>query len=126
MEEIKMQEIKERFKELRKELKLNQSEFGKRLAVSKDVISNIEIGRVQPKTLLIDAICDTFKVNKDWLVNGSGNMFNDSKENIELEELLYKISKENSSLYPTVLKLSQLDSESLVLIDSLLDKILKK
>ncbi len=121
-----MQEIKERFKELRKELKLNQSEFGKRLAVSKDVISNIEIGRVQPKTLLIDAICDTFKVNKDWLVNGSGNMFNDSKENIELEELLYKISKENSSLYPTVLKLSQLDSESLVLIDSLLDKILKK
>lgn len=121
-----MDEIKERFKQLRKELKLNQSEFGKRLVVSKDVISNIEIGRVQPKPLLIDAICDTFRVNKEWLVNGNGSIFNDVKENIELEELIYKISKENSSLYPTALKLSKLDSESLILIDSLLNKILKK
>ena len=117
-----MQEIKERFKELRKELNLNQSEFGKRLGVSKDVISNIEIGRVKPKALLIDAICNIFKVNKDWLINGNGNMFKDTKENIERDELMYKI-KENPLLYNVLLKISKLDSDSFTFINEVINRI---
>ena len=35
-----------RVKEIRKILKLNQTEFGNQLGVSVDVVSNIEIGRV--------------------------------------------------------------------------------
>lgn len=64
----------ERFKQLRKKLGLSQIEFAKRLGLTRGAISNIEAGKVQPKPLLIDLICSTFRVNKEWLVNGTGPM----------------------------------------------------
>lgn len=64
----------ERFKQLRKKLGLSQIEFAKRLGLTRGAISNIEAGKVQPKPLLIDLICSTFRVNKEWLVSGTGQM----------------------------------------------------
>lgn len=64
----------ERFKQLRKKLGLSQIEFAKRLGLTRGAISNIEAGKVQPKPLLIDLICSTFGANKEWLVNGTGQM----------------------------------------------------
>ena len=45
--------MKDRIKAIRIALKLSQREFGERLGVSRDVISNLEYGRVQPKELLL-------------------------------------------------------------------------
>lgn len=64
----------ERFKQLRKKLGLSQIEFAKRLGLTRGAISNIEAGKVQPKPLLIDLICSTFRANKEWLVSGTGPM----------------------------------------------------
>ena len=64
----------ERFKQLRKKLGLSQIEFAKRLGLTRGAISNIEAGKVQPKPLLIDLICSTFRVNKEWLFSGTGQM----------------------------------------------------
>lgn len=64
----------ERFKQLRKKLGLSQIEFAKRLGLTRGAISNIEAGKVQPKPLLIDLICSTFRANKEWLVSGTGQM----------------------------------------------------
>lgn len=64
----------ERFKQLRKKLGLSQIEFAKRLGLTRGAISNIEAGKVQPKPLLIDLICSTFRANKEWLVSGAGPM----------------------------------------------------
>lgn len=65
-----------RIKVLREALKLSQREFGEKLSVSRDVISNIEYERVKPKTLLLRHICQLYKVNAYWLETGEGDMFN--------------------------------------------------
>ena len=67
--------IKHRLQELRARLKMSQPEFGRKLAVSRDVIVNLEHGRVQPKDMFLDLVCKIYNVNKDWLYNGSGEMF---------------------------------------------------
>lgn len=64
-----------RIKLIRKTLKLSQREFGEALGVSRDVISNIEYGRVKPKDLLLRHICQQYKVNIHWLETGKGDMF---------------------------------------------------
>lgn len=60
---------------VREALQLSQREFGERLGVSRDVISNMEYGRVQPKKLLLKHICDLYGVNAQWLDTGEGPMF---------------------------------------------------
>lgn len=65
----------ERIRAIRKALRLSQREFGERLGVSRDVISNLEYGRVQPKELLLRHICHICQVNQHWLETGEGEMF---------------------------------------------------
>ena len=78
-----------RIQALREALNLSQREFGERLGVSRDVISKMEYGRVQPKELLLRHICRMYKVNEHWLQTGEGEMFDiDPVESGRLEEAL--------------------------------------
>ena len=67
-------EIYERIRILRKDyLKMSMEEFGKKLAVSRDMISNIELNRLarpEQKTSLYKLICSTFNISEDWLMRG--------------------------------------------------------
>lgn len=69
-----------RIKLAREALNLSQREFGEKLGVSRDVISNIEYGRVQPKKLLLQHMCQQYKINEHWLETGEGEMFDESLE----------------------------------------------
>lgn len=60
---------------LRKKLKLSQKEFGEKLGVSRDVVSNAELGRVDMKPIFVSHLCSTFNVNEAWLRTGEGEMF---------------------------------------------------
>lgn len=77
-----MDNIKERIKQIRKYNKLSQENFGKNLGVSRDVISNIEQGRVEPKDLIIEHICNIYSINKDWLLYGTGQMLKETVSNM--------------------------------------------
>lgn len=65
--------MKNRFKVIRETLGMSQREFGETLGVSRDVISNIEYGRVEPKDLIIQHVCEKYKVNEHWLRTGEGS-----------------------------------------------------
>lgn len=67
--------INNRVKQIRLSLKLSQPKFGEKLGVSRDVISNIELERVEPKDMLLRHICKTYNVNPLWLTEGKGDMF---------------------------------------------------
>lgn len=69
-----------RIRLVRDALHLSQREFGEKLGVSRDVISNIEYGRVQPKPLLLQHLCRIYKVNEHWLHTGHGEMFDESPQ----------------------------------------------
>ena len=81
--------MNKRIKMVRESLRLSQREFGEKLGVSRDVISNLEYGRVKPKELLIRHICDLYGVNEQWLNSGDGAMFEAApKANKKAEEAL--------------------------------------
>lgn len=69
-----------RIKAVREALKLSQREFGEKLGVSRDVICNIEYGRVQPKKLFLQHMCHQYRVNTHWLETGEGDMFDAAAE----------------------------------------------
>ena len=67
--------MKTRFKELRKELKLTQSEFADKIGLSRSYINLIEMGSKIPAERTIKDICRIFNVNYIWMETGDGNMF---------------------------------------------------
>ncbi len=70
--------MNERFKQVRKALRLTQSEFGKSLGISNTAISKIEKGENNVSESNIISICREFGVNEEWLrtgVGGEENMF---------------------------------------------------
>jgi transcriptional regulator with XRE-family HTH domain len=86
-----MESINARVKQLRKELKMSQEEFGKRLNITKSGVCDIESGRRNVQESHIVMIKNNIKeknINENWLRTGEGNMF---KEN-PLGTLLAEIS----------------------------------
>lgn len=63
----------ERIKELRKSLRINQVEFGHRLNVTKQCISNWENGNIQPSIDMLIKIAETFSVSADYLLGLTNN-----------------------------------------------------
>ncbi len=82
-----------RIKAIREALKLSQREFGEKLGVSRDVISNIEYNRAPPKELLLRHICELYHVNQQWLETGEGEMFRDDPAEISKFEEAFQIFK---------------------------------
>lgn len=72
--------IGNRIKIVRKQSKMNQSNFANILGLSQAHISNIENDNDNPSDKLLKSICTTFKVNFEWLKNGVGEMDDDSPE----------------------------------------------
>ncbi len=64
-----------RVKKLRKELGLTQEEFGEKLGLKKNSISQIENGVNSLTEQLSLSICREFRVSQEWLRTGKGRMF---------------------------------------------------
>lgn len=58
----------ERIHELRMGLGISQVEFGKRINVSKQCVSNWENGNIQPSIDMLVRIATTFSVSSDYLL----------------------------------------------------------
>lgn len=67
--------MNERIKKIRKCLGLTQQEFADRLGIKRGAIANYEIGRNVPIDAVVSLICREFNVNREWLVEGTGEMF---------------------------------------------------
>lgn len=67
--------MKNRLKEIRKTLGLNQTEFGARVGVKQGSVAAYECGARAPLDTVILAICREFGVNESWLRYGDGDMF---------------------------------------------------
>lgn len=64
-----------RLKELRIKMNLNQQAFSKKLGISRTHYSHLENGSAVITDKLINLICSTYKINKEWLVNGTGECY---------------------------------------------------
>lgn len=67
--------LKQRIKHIRKSSNLSQMRFATMLGVSIVTMNNVENGKIPPSDALILRICLKFRINKDWLYFGVGNMY---------------------------------------------------
>lgn len=67
--------IGQRLKEARKDRGMTQDMLADKIGASRGVITNIEHDKVdEPQPMVVNAICDVLKINKDWLLNNEGPM----------------------------------------------------
>lgn len=128
--------MKDRLKELRKELGLTQEKFAERLKMKRNSIANYEIGRNAPIDAVVSLICKEYNVNENWLRTGEGDMFVQLPEEDEVaayvsdlleddgENPLYLIIKEIMHTYNEVSPKSQevLREFSNKLLDNIIQK----
>lgn len=71
-------------KAIRRAKKLTQEEFGKRVGVSRDTITAIELDRVKNvQDVFFEHICNVFHVDPQWLSTGEGATFIEAHSNVE-------------------------------------------
>ncbi|MDR1837384.1 MAG: helix-turn-helix domain-containing protein [Treponema sp.] len=88
--------INKRLREVRKALKINQSDFASKLGMAQSGYSQIETGENALTEQNIKLICFIYSVNETWLHTGEGEMFDtvskpkddDEKELLEMFRLL--------------------------------------
>lgn len=94
--------MNERIKQLRKYLHLSGEKFGKKIGLSKAVISKMENANSLPSDQTIMLICTAFNVNEQWLRTGKGEMFEKSDN---LEDLLSDASDLEKSIIAAYLSI---------------------
>ena len=69
--------MKDRIKQIRKNLKMNQTEFGAEIGATQKMITTYETGTVIPDKTTRLLICSKFNVNESWLETGEGVPYNE-------------------------------------------------
>lgn len=91
-----MNKIGNRVKMVRKDLHMNQEEFGQWLGgLKKSSISKIERSQNGISQRNIDALCSVFHVNREWLLTGNGQMYSDLPKSEEvIDQLIQAFSND--------------------------------
>lgn len=118
--------INARIKQLRKKKKLNQTEFGAVIGLKNSAISKME----QEGSVVVDQnvqlICEKFQVRRDWLVDGTGEMFAERTKKDELMEWAERVSQSPHDSFPYRLAevLAKLDEPQWKMLEQIFDKIM--
>lgn len=86
-----------RLREIRKALRLNQTNFAKHLGITQTAYSMIEKGNRPLADKYVKIICSEFGISEAWLREGTGNMFalsQNGKEFMSIIESLTPASQE--------------------------------
>jgi len=79
--------VSERIKAVRKTLGISQRDFCGGIYLSQSFYAKIETGTRNPNERVYELICNKYKVNKDWLISGKGDMFSEPPPDMELMQL---------------------------------------
>lgn len=64
--------MKDRIRLIRKNLNMNQTEFGAEIGATQKMVTTYETGAVLPDKPIRLLICEKFNVNESWLETGEG------------------------------------------------------
>ena len=93
-----MNTLGERLIYVRKKNGYTQNSLAEAIGVSRGVIFNIEKNKTIPQAIVVNAICQTLRINKDWLLRGKGKMEDTSEAILSTKILaeLYQVTRELS------------------------------
>lgn len=72
------QQIGRRFRKFRETIGKTQNQLAREFNVYQSTITNIELGKTFPGIKYLHHLAKAYRLNADWLVNGRGEMFDDS------------------------------------------------
>lgn len=100
--------MNERIKSIRSALGLSQEAFGSRIGIKKAAVSRIESGAVNLTETNIMLICEKFDVNREWLLNGTGEMFlPESSDSLDALAEQYDLTPLEREIFENYCKLSK-------------------
>ena len=67
--------MKDRIRKIRKDMNMNQTEFGNAIGVTFAALSKYELGKVVPDKSIRLLICQKFNVSEKWLETGGGKPY---------------------------------------------------
>lgn len=117
-----------RVKELRKTLNLSQKDFGEKIGLKSNTISDIENGKYNLTESNIKLICKEFHVEYIWLTTGQGDMFisDSDKDNEDYQVLIDNIMTGENEFHKNLFKtFATLDSSELQILENIINKFLK-
>lgn len=118
--------VANRIKSMRKELGYSQKLLGEKLGTSRDVINNLENGRVEPTELIIKSICNQFGISYDWLKNGKGDMRDDQSQDSVAAIIDELMAGENETAKAVFRAFARFDDRDWQTIQKIMDEMQKK
>ena len=116
--------MNERIKHLRKVLHLSQDEFGDKIGIRGASVSLVENGKRNVSNQVITAICREFNVNENWLLTGSGDMFEEMSRAEKAAQIVgAALGSDDDFILNTFIALGQLSPAEWELIKKFVDKI---
>lgn len=121
--------MNERLRELRLSLGITQSEFGRKLGVSRDVIAGIEYGKNKPNESLVKLASNLFGVREEWIRTGEGPQYELPEDpNMAYVDLL--INEVNNPFYGMIRNIMkcyiELDDKGREIIEQFAKDLIKK
>lgn len=117
--------MKNRIKELRKELGVTQEDFANRIGINGSAISLYESGRRGVSESIVKAICREYGVSYLWLTTGEGPMFEELGEEAALYEMVDRVLAGQNPRVRSIFKsLADFTPEDWAHVERLLDKLL--
>ncbi len=114
-------EIGTRVKKVRLRKGISQEQFGKIIGIKKAAVSKIENGENSLSKGNLLAICRQFNVNKEWLINGNGEMFTPKSKEDEIRNFFESAISSDSDIAKIQRKfistLVSLDEEEWIVLD---------
>lgn len=86
-----MNSMAERLQLIIDQSKFNKTEFAREIKVTQGFISQVCAGKSNLSQRTIDMICQKFDVNKNWLENGTGEMYRNISRVEEISAFIGRI-----------------------------------
>lgn len=91
--------MKDRIRKIRKDNNLTQVEFGERIGVKGNTITNYEKGLRNPTNAVLSMICKEFNVYDKWLKDGIGEPYINTTLEDDIAEFVSNLPNEPDSSF---------------------------
>ncbi len=120
--------MKNRIKQIRKENKMTQIEFGEKIGVKGNTITNYENGLRNPTDAVVLSICREFNIRENWLRTGKGDMYKDRTRNQEIQKFANDVMEESDASFKKrfFTALSKLNESDWITLSKIVDELNKE
>lgn len=119
--------IQPRIKTLRQTLGMSQTDFGRKIGVTRSVLSNLDLGITTLQDPLLSLVCSVFNVRREWLETGSGEMFEQPDTEAPFYNAIGSISNDEPDSFRKrfVVALAELDDAELDAMERFIRSLLR-